>query len=94
MVTRDIQEENTANWGTISSLSWGDMWIPRDRREKREVAGTKDRGLGGCGTDGPELVHGVWSECKTVEQTILMQGLGIVQEEGMADGVHVPDAGD
>ena len=41
--------------------------------------GTKDRGLGGCGNDGPELVQEVWSECQSVEQAIPMQGLGIVQ---------------
>ena len=56
--------------------------------------GTKDRGLGGCGNDCPELVKEVLSECQSVEQAILMQGLGVVQEEGMADGAQVPDAGD
>ena len=43
MVTRRYpnSEENTASWGTISSLSWADMWIPRDRREMREVGEPK-----------------------------------------------------
>ena len=44
--------------------------------------------------DGPELVQEVWSECQSVEQAILMQGLGVVEEEGVADGAQVPDAGD
>ena len=36
----------------------------------------------------------VRSECQSVEQAVVMQGLGVMQEESVADGAQVPDAGD
>ena len=36
----------------------------------------------------------VRSECQSVEQAVVMQGMGVVQEEGVANGAQVPDAGD
>jgi len=39
-------------------------------------------------------VKKILSECQSVEETVVVQCLCVVEEEGVADGAQVPDAGD